>query len=164
MMMAKVICVQLVSFLGYDVLYQDVDIVWFRNPLNYMREAGATSDIVFQYDHNTESRFAPFFGNTGLFFVRSNSRTRYMLTSLVMQSDLIWSTESHTAAMTAILNEHVTRYGLSVHLLNKETELFPSGYHWNEEPNYMDKLWTGQVHPYLFHMSRTVNSEVSVNK
>ena len=34
MMMAKVICVQLVSMLGFDFLFQDVDIVWFKNPLD----------------------------------------------------------------------------------------------------------------------------------
>jgi len=35
MMMAKVICVQVVSMLGYDFLFQDVDIVWYSNPLDY---------------------------------------------------------------------------------------------------------------------------------
>ena len=39
MMLAKVISVQLVSLLGYDMLFSDVDVVWFRNPLEYFQSA-----------------------------------------------------------------------------------------------------------------------------
>ena len=35
MMMAKVICVQLVSMLRFNFLFQDVDVVWYKNPLRY---------------------------------------------------------------------------------------------------------------------------------
>ena len=38
MMMAKVICVQLVSMLGFDFLFQDVDIIWYKNPLDYFHD------------------------------------------------------------------------------------------------------------------------------
>jgi hypothetical protein len=37
MMMAKVFCVHLVNSLGYDVLFQDVDVIWFQNPLPYFQ-------------------------------------------------------------------------------------------------------------------------------
>lgn len=51
MMMAKVICVQLVSMLGYDFLFQDVDIVWFRNPMEYFHQKNnpkiASYDVFF---------------------------------------------------------------------------------------------------------------------
>ena len=32
-MFAKVYCVHMVSMLGYDLLFQDVDVVWYKNPL-----------------------------------------------------------------------------------------------------------------------------------
>lgn len=33
-MFAKIYCVHLlVSMLGYDVLFQDVDVIWYKNPL-----------------------------------------------------------------------------------------------------------------------------------
>ena len=32
-MFAKVYCVHMVSMLGYDILFQDVDVVWYKNPL-----------------------------------------------------------------------------------------------------------------------------------
>lgn len=158
MMMAKVLCVQLVSQLGYDVLYQDVDIIWYRNPTEYLH--GLDGDMIFQYDHNTEARFAPFAVNTGFYYVRSNDRTRHLLTSLVTHTDLVWATESHTAALTALMNDHVTRYGLAVRVLDKETDLFPSGYQWNEKPEYLRDVWSDKARPFLFHMSRTINKDV----
>ena len=160
MMMAKVLCVHLVSMLGYNMLYQDVDMVWFHHPLDYLQHE-TSADMVFQYDHNTELRFAPFAANTGFYYVRANPRTQYFLGALVSQMDLVASTASHTAALTALLQTHNTHYGLTVRVLEKETKLFPSGYHWNEEPGYMKEMWGSHVDPYLFHMSRTENKKVS---
>ena len=53
MMMAKVICVQLVSMLGYDLLFQDVDIVWYKHPLEYFNDPALPAhdyDVFFQDD------------------------------------------------------------------------------------------------------------------
>jgi Nucleotide-diphospho-sugar transferase len=49
MMLSKVYCVQLVSALGYDVLFQDVDVVWYRNPTEYFQsEQSGNFDFYFQ--------------------------------------------------------------------------------------------------------------------
>ena len=49
MMLAKVFCVQMVSMLGYDLLFQDVDIVWYKQPLEYFNGLGNDGfDIYFQ--------------------------------------------------------------------------------------------------------------------
>ena len=34
----QVICVQMVGLLGVDILFQDVDIVWYRNPVDYFHD------------------------------------------------------------------------------------------------------------------------------
>jgi hypothetical protein len=55
MMFAKILCVLYVSLLGYDVLYQDADIVWYSHPIpffhnNHYDAPGTLSDydIIFQ--------------------------------------------------------------------------------------------------------------------
>lgn len=49
MMMSKVYCVHLISALGYDLLFQDVDVVWNRDPLQYFRSAESGNfDFYFQ--------------------------------------------------------------------------------------------------------------------
>lgn len=76
MMMAKVYCVHLVLSLGYNVLFQDVDLVWYQNPLPYLEsEALEEWDLLFQDDGARSSRYAPYSPNTGTYC--SNS-TEYL--------------------------------------------------------------------------------------
>lgn len=50
-MMAKVICVQLVNELGFDLLFQDVDVIWYKNPIDYFKSQHAKKfDVYFQDD------------------------------------------------------------------------------------------------------------------
>lgn len=51
MMMAKVFCVHTTAWLGYNVLFQDVDVIWYKNPLPYFHDTTAVDkdfDIYFQ--------------------------------------------------------------------------------------------------------------------
>jgi len=60
-MMAKVICVQLVVDLGYDVLFQDVDLIWLKDPRTYFEGSlSGEFDVYFQDDGNRQERFAPY--------------------------------------------------------------------------------------------------------
>ena len=66
MMMAKVYCVHLVMSLGYDVLFQDVDVVWQKNPLEYLEsEESKEWDMIFQDDGSRQVRYQPYSPNTG---------------------------------------------------------------------------------------------------
>lgn len=68
MMMAKVYCVHLVLQLGYDVLFQDVDVVWQKNPLEYLEtEESKEWDMIFQDDGSRQVRYQPYSPNTGKF-------------------------------------------------------------------------------------------------
>ena len=66
MMMAKVYCVHLVMNLGYDVLFQDVDVVWRRNPIEHLlTEESKQWDMLFQDDGSRQVRYQPYSPNTG---------------------------------------------------------------------------------------------------
>jgi hypothetical protein len=70
MMMAKVYSVHLMSVLGYDILFQDVDVVWYKNPLSFFESPQSGDfDIYFQDDGAHSARYAPYSPNTGLYFV-----------------------------------------------------------------------------------------------
>lgn len=165
MMMAKVFCVQLVSLLGYDVLFQDVDIVWFRNPLEYFHNqalANATTyfDMYFQDDGAHSTRYVPYSANSGFYYVRHNDRTQHFFNALLMAGDLVLKTDSHQQALIALLSEHASLFGLRVKVLDKNMEEFPGGYHYHQKTGkYMRAFFADQVHPYLFHMSWTKNKD-----
>lgn len=132
MMYAKVVCVQMVNMLGYDVLFQDVDIVWYENPLEtfWNPESKLVDyDILFQDDGARSLRYAPYSANSGFYYVRHNARTRYLFTSLLYSSDLILALHSHQQVLTAFLTEHSSLYGLKVKTLDGPS--FPGGYHYH---------------------------------
>jgi hypothetical protein len=91
MLVAKVHVVHLFIQLGmYDSLFQDVDIIPLRNDYHdYVRQKmlKEEADIVFQYDfftaQQTPPEYAPWFINSGFFYVRNNVRTRRFITSLL---------------------------------------------------------------------------------
>jgi hypothetical protein len=65
-MLAKVICVHLVNDLGYDLLFQDVDIVWYQNPFDFFHsDQNSGFDVYFQGK--------PFFFSIGIVLVLENN-------------------------------------------------------------------------------------------
>jgi Nucleotide-diphospho-sugar transferase len=164
MMMAKVICVQLISLLGVDFLFQDVDIVWYKNPLSFFhtkdKNPTRTFDMYYQDDGSHSTRYAPYSPNSGFYYVRHNQRTQYFLTSLLMQGDLVLKTNSHQQAMTAVLAEHASLFGLRVKVLSRNDDDFPGGYHFHRKSkDFMQAVLQGKVKPTIFHMSWTKNKD-----
>ena len=44
-MMSKVYCVHLINSMGYDLLFQDLDIVWYRNPVPLFERRAAIENF-----------------------------------------------------------------------------------------------------------------------
>lgn len=163
MMMAKVMCVHMVSSLKYNILFQDVDIVWYKSPLPYFEEKGTSLqefDMIFQDDGGHTTRYAPYSANSGFYYVRYNARTEFFFNALLLAGDVILGTDSHQQALIALLSEHASLYGLRVKVISREDEHFPGGYQYHMKTGkYMKALFAGQVHPYIFHMSWTENKD-----
>jgi hypothetical protein len=154
--------------LGYNILFQDVDMIWYQHPLDYfypyLDDSTTTHayDIIFQDDGGRSVRYAPYSANSGFYFIRHSARTRHLLTSVLMAGDRIMSSHSHQQVLIALLNEHVSLFGLKVKVLSRAMEEFPGGYHYHQRTKvYMKDLFAGKVKPFIFHMSWTLNK---VNK
>ena len=159
-MFAKVLCVQLVNELGYDLLFQDVDLVWFKSPLDFFHDPSLPIfDMYFQDDGNRQERFAPYSANSGFYFVRSNPKTRHFFRQFLYSSDLISAWYSHQAVLIALLGEHSSVMGLTVKVYPKEMEEFPGGlqFHRKNKKEMMKKIIVGNSKAYIFHMSWTDN-------
>mmetsp|Transcript_4793 Transcript_4793/g.7003 ORF Transcript_4793/g.7003 Transcript_4793/m.7003 type:complete len:248 (+) Transcript_4793:25-768(+) len=160
MMQAKVFCVQLVAMLDYDFLFQDVDLVWFRNPLEFFHDKlnpWYNFDIYFQDDGNHALYYSPYSANTGFYYVRRSDRTRYFFNQMLMAGDLILGTHSHQVALIAVLNEHASMYGLKVKVLSRDSDDFPGGYHYHNRRPYMKDFFKKKNNPYIFHMCWTAH-------
>lgn len=163
MMLAKVYCVHLVVLLGYDVLFQDVDITWYRNPIEYFNSPKMREfDLVFQDDGARSTRYAPWSPNTGFYFVRNTPRTVFFFNMFCRMGDVILKYRSHQCAMTALISEHSNWKGLRVKVIEKDSAdgtLFPGGYHFHRRRDFMKRMVQGEANPYLFHMSWTENKD-----
>lgn len=158
MMMAKIYCVQLINLLGYDVLFQDVDVVWYRNPLAYFHDKDSQDagfDVYFQDDGNHALFYAPYSANTGFYYVRNNERTRYFFNSFLMAGDLVVETRSHQIPLVALLQEHSSMYGLKIKIFSRDGDLFPGGHAFHRRKGLLKDMFAGNAHPQIFHMSWT---------
>jgi len=152
LMMAKVFSVHLVNALGHDLLFSDVDIALYKDPTEYFFQQSAAYDAFFQHDgYHHPARFAPLAANTGFYYVQNNERTRYFFSVFVRMGDLVIKERSHQAALTTLINEHMSLYGLRVKVMGKDSKQFMSGYHYHADKKLMRKLKEGRHEPHLFH-------------
>lgn len=162
MMYAKVVTVQLINRLGHDVLFQDVDLVWYKNPLPFFHDRTTplhNFDILFQDDGARSLRYAPYSANTGFYYVRNNDKTKFLFRSLLFLGDMVLSMTSHQQALAALLDEHSSLTGLRVKTLSGVD--FPGGYHYHrkKEIGFLKDIAQGKHVPYLMHMSWTTNKK-----
>ena len=160
-MFAKVICVQLINHLGYDLLFQDVDVVWYKNPLEYFHDETNPYydfDMYFQDDGAHSSRYAPYSANSGFYYVRNNDKTKYAFTSLLYHSDMIIQSHSHQQALIQVFADHASLYGMRLKVLSRDMEEFPGGWHYHRvRKDFMKNVLSEKIIPYIFHMSWTEN-------
>ena len=73
MMWIKCLCVYYPIMMGYDVLFQDADVIWLRDPLTeyfHVPEVAGDFDVYLMDDGARSTRFAPFFANSGFYYFK----------------------------------------------------------------------------------------------
>ena len=163
-MLAKVYCIQMVSMLGYDILFQDVDVIWYQNPLTWFHDESNPHydfDMYFQDDGNHALFYAPYSANTGFYYVRNNERTQYFFNSFLMAGDKILGSGSHQIPLIAHLSEQASIHGLRVKIWERTKKEFPGGFTFHKPAlkGFMKELMSddkdGTKDTYIFHMSWT---------
>ena len=65
----KVLCVYLPISLGYNVLFQDADVVWLKDPVHdyfLHPQIAGDFDVWFQDDGSRSTRFSPYFSSENI--------------------------------------------------------------------------------------------------
>eukprot|EP01041_Mallomonas_annulata_P007550 gene7550-15469_t len=151
LMWLKVISVYVTSTAGFDVLFQDADVVWMRDPLPYLKTL--PQDIMFMDDGARSPRFTPFGFNSGFYFMRYNEKTVYLQERMIQAIGEITYTHSHQATLTRYVSESMYLFGLEVIVL--EQRLFPSGYMYHKHKDFILDIVEHRASPYVFHMCWT---------
>lgn len=76
LMFPKTAVVQDLLSIGFDVLFQDVDLVWLKDPFDFLHAADRRMlDAQFMYD-GPNAIYAPLNVNSGFFFLRNTAHSR----------------------------------------------------------------------------------------
>lgn len=160
MMWLKVLAAFLPLRLGYDVLFQDADHVWLKDPWPYFA-ARPDVDAFFMDDGSREARFAPYFANSGFYFWRYNPRTYHMAYGIFLRVDMLKAVRSHQFVVNQVAAEAQSRYGTRIEVLDKFA--FVPGQQFHRNKTFMADI-KGLRAPgvYLMHMCWTKNSTFKV--
>ena len=152
MMWLKLTCVYLVNALGYDLLFQDADLYWWREPWSFF-STRPDIDTFWMDDGARTSRFAPLYPNTGYYLIRHNPRTSLLCETLVGMYDVVLAWQSHQAVVSQVLGEFHALHALTVKILDKIE--FPSGKQFHHNRALFEKIKRKEFEPYCFHMCWT---------
>jgi len=154
MMHMKNIAVWLGLSSGRNVLFQDSDLVWFRDPLPMLSE-NKDIDATFMSDAGT-SRFAPFYANSGFFYLRVNDKTRLFWQRVMTSMDLIYASQSQQVVVNLYLGIMHT-LGLSVRVLSNDVA--PGGVMLIPNNRHTAQRLAGRLQPYVTHVNWTLNDK-----
>jgi hypothetical protein len=158
MMWYKAFSVWMLLSLKFNVLFQDVDLVWFREPFSYFHSEGAKGhDAFFSDDGQRGLRYSPFYANSGFYYLLSNPRTEFFAWTILAAFDMLHVTGSHQNVFTTKLIENMGEFGLSPKLLS--LDLFSTGVKYHHDKPFMRGIKEGYEHPYNFHMCWTLNKQ-----
>lgn len=158
MMWFKASTVYLVAAAGWNILFQDADLVWLKDPIEYLK--AFQHDMVFMDDGIRSPRFSPFFINSGFYYLENNAKTMYMQERFLRTAGEISFTHSHQQGFIRHITETHFLFGMQIQVLDKF--LFPSGYMYHHEKGFMRKIMTHEVFPFVYHMNFNDNREQKV--
>jgi hypothetical protein len=161
MMWYKAFSIYLILRKGINVLFQDVDLVWFREPFSYFKNyakehearhkmTGAPIEAFFSDDGQRSLRYAPFYANSGFYYLLATKRSVYFAWSVMTSMDAVQVLGSHQNVLTARLVEEFSITAQHIKLLDLVD--FPGGIMYHHDYEYMKRLKNKAVQPYGFHM------------
>ena len=156
MMFPKNAVVQDLLNLGFDVLFQDVDMVWKKDPAVFlMAEDRKILDAQFMYD-GPNVLYAPLHANSGFFFLRNSQRTRRFWQMVYENFDKVYVYGGQQRIVNMLLVQHYFR-GLRIDLLAESG--FANGHLFT-----WDDVSQLPPDPYVIHCSWTKNIDHKLKK
>lgn len=131
-----------------NVLFQDVDLVWRRDPRPFLaQQAKEGADIQAMYD-GPNGRFQPLYANSGFMYFQNTPPVRAFWAEVMAQHDMIAYYRSQQEPLNVMLAAHAHR-GLDVRILDEQR--FANGHLYcgdrqaPDDPWVMHNSWTADL-------------------
>ena len=138
----------LLRYLPCNILFQDTDLIWFKDPLPYLSET--KSDVAIMYD-GPNPNFMNIYANTGFYYLKNNERVHALIETALCNTAYIFSYGGHQKPFDRILDSF-ERHGILTFEILPEN-LFANG--------HLRKVPEGA---YVYHYSWTANMEEKLKK
>lgn len=138
--------------LGANVLFQDVDVIWLKDPLDYLAHAARDADVCFMYD-GPNPHHRPLHANTGFFYVNCTAASKALFETAQGNTAAIFATGSHQIPLNRIL-AHFAAYNVLTVKVLPESE-FLNGHLFNLRNGLSPKAENWRAHGYVMHYSWT---------
>jgi hypothetical protein len=139
--------------LGQDVLFQDVDLVWFRDPLPWLLDPSRRPLDAQFMDDGANPAYFPFHANTGFFLLRNRPAVLRLWRRVVASTQRILDCGSQQR----VVNEELPLSSLRLGILPPED--FANGHLWHSDGR--NRL---PPNPFVTHCSWTKNREHKIEK
>ncbi len=147
--------------LGAAVLYQDTDMVWLKDPFEYLEHGREYYDMQIMYDGlNPAGR--PVYGNTGFIYLQSNPVTRSLFETALRNSAAILTAGAHQFVFMRILRFFLEQRILRLHILPEH--MFLNGHLFNLERGVLPPAKNWKADGVVFHYSWTGNRHEKTSK
>jgi hypothetical protein len=171
MMWYKAFSTYLLLQRGVDILFQDTDLVWFRDPFPFFKDQmeklnvarkGPAGEVLppenkieafFSDDGQRSKRYSPYFFNSGFYFLKSTPRSIHFTWSIMTAFDVVQVTGSHQNVFTQRLVEGLSLAAPNTQILRMYD--FPNGILYHHDQKYMKSMKNQKEDPYHFHMCWT---------
>ena len=156
LMFAKTAIVQDVLLLGYHVLFQDADVIWKKDPTDYLLQPSQQRfDAQFMYDGPNQF-YEPLHANSGFFFLRNTTESKTFWDMVFKNYDKILYYRSQQKVVNIVLLSRFFR-GLKLDILPEKD--FANGHLFCE-----DKPLELPQSPSVIHCSWTKNIQHKIEK
>lgn len=104
-MFIKTAMIQDLLVLGHDVLLHDIDMVWFKDPLPYLRAQAKEQghDFLFMYD-GINPLYQPLYYNSGFAYINNNEFSRYAWQLIFDSYDWMVYYQSNQVVVNIVIN------------------------------------------------------------
>lgn len=145
---------------GVNVLFQDVDLIWLRDPFDYFY-LNNNADITFMYD-GANPIHQPLYANSGFFFAHANDACKALFDTALGNTASIFRSGSHQKPLNRILGHFALHNVLKLKILPES--LFLNGHLFNLEAGLRPQAADWRETGYVVHYSWSVSKSQKINK
>jgi len=141
---------------GANVLFQDVDLVWLKDPFTYFGNQVQGFDLCIMYD-GPNPNYRPLYANSGFIYAISNNVNKALFETAMRNTASIFQNRSHQKPLVKIMTYFANHNLISLKVLPQT--LFLNGHLFNLKQGVREKAGDWEKNGYAVHYSWTRNMD-----